>query len=92
MKKFLALAVLTSIVAAPAMAETFTHEGVTYNYRVKEIGTRTLIAGTNVTTGESFRLRVNGGKVTGRMGFRPISFSVDSAKLASLEAGKLAAN
>jgi len=83
MKKFFALAMLTSIAATPAMADSFTRDGVTYDYNVKTVGEATLISGTIVNNGQSFRLRVRDGRVTGQVGVWPVSFKADSAVLAA---------
>ncbi len=82
MKKFLTLAILSSLAASPVMAETFTHEGVTYDYKITSAGDAKLITGKVVSTGEAFRLRVSGSKVSGRFGGSPVSFRVAGAETA----------
>lgn len=81
MKKFLALAILTSVAAAPAMAESFTRDGVTYDYNVKTVNDATLITGTVVNSGQPFRLRVKGGRVSGQVGLWPVSFRAENSTL-----------
>lgn len=83
MKTFYALALLTSIAAAPAMAESFTRDGVTYDYNVKSVGESTLISGTIVNSGQSFRLRLRDGRVSGQVGVWPVSFKADTAAVAA---------
>lgn len=83
MKSIFALAILSSVAAAPAMAESFTRDGVTYDYAVKTVGEATLISGTIVNNGQSFRLRVRDGRVTGQVGVWPVSFKADKAILAA---------
>lgn len=87
MKKIFALAILTSIAAAPAMAETFTRDGLTYDYTIKAAGDATVISGKIVDNGESFRLTVKGGRVDGQVGSRPVSFRTDSLQSASATGG-----
>jgi len=83
MKTFYALALLTSIAAAPAMAETFTRDGVTYDYNVKAVGGSTLISGTIVNSGQPFRLRLRDGRVSGQVGVWPVSFKADATAVAA---------
>jgi hypothetical protein len=82
MKTIFALAILSSIAATPAMAESFTRDGVTYDYNVKTVGESTLISGTIVNSGQSFRLRLRDGRVSGQVGVWPVSFKADSAAVA----------
>lgn len=83
MKTFFALAILSSVAAAPAMAESFTRDGVTYDYNVKTIGESTLISGTIVNSGQAFRLRLRDGRVTGQVGVWPVRFKADAVTTAS---------
>jgi hypothetical protein len=83
MKIFFALAILSSVAAAPAMAESFTRDGVTYDYAVKTVGKATLISGTIVNSGQAFRLRLRDGRVTGQVGVWPVRFKADAATIAS---------
>ncbi len=91
MKSFVAFAVLASVAVAPAMAESFTRDGVTYSYNVKTLGETTLVAGTVTNSGEDFRLRVQGGRVSGRFGNRPVSFRLGDATVASRDVATLLA-
>jgi len=77
MKKFVALAILSSVVAAPAFADTqeFTREGVSYRYEVKQAGSYRVISGRNLSTGEDFTLRVRGSRVAGEYNGRQVSFA-----------------
>jgi len=75
MKTIIALALASSIVAAPAMAETFTRDGQTYDYAVKDAGGYQLITGRNVSTGQGFTLRVRNGRVSGNYAGQTVSFS-----------------
>lgn len=83
MKKIFAVALLASIAATPAMAETFTRDGVTYTYTTKTLGDATIISGNIVSSGESFRLKVKGGRVVGQIGSRPVSFRTAETEVAS---------
>ena len=85
MKTFIALALLSSIAATPVMAESFTRDGETYNYEIKESGGYQLITGRNLSTGQDFVLRVRNGRVSGQYNGRSVSFgaATKSAELAS---------
>lgn len=87
MKTFYALALLSSIAAAPAMAESFTRDGVTYDYNVKSVGESTLISGTIVNSGQSFRLRLRDGRVSGQVGVWPVSFKADTTTAVAATGG-----
>lgn len=78
MKKIFALGLLASIVSAPAMAASFTQDGITYDYSVKEADGATLISGTIVNSGKDFRLKVKGGKVSGFVGTSAVNFKTTS--------------
>nr|WP_047168564.1 hypothetical protein [Sphingomonas sp. Y57] len=82
MKTIFALAILSSVAAAPAVAESFTRDGITYDYTVRSAGKATVISGTVVTSGQPFHLRLRDGRVTGRVGFRQVSFRADPAAVA----------
>lgn len=82
MKTFLTLAILSSVATAPAMAENFTRDGITYDYTVRTVGEATLISGTIVNSGQSFRLRLRDGRVTGQVGTWPVSFKADATTVA----------
>ena len=81
MKTIFTLAILSSIAAAPAMAESFSRDGVTYTYTVKSAGEYQVISGKELATGRDFRLRVKGDKVSGRFGDRTVSFLTTSNEL-----------
>jgi len=91
MKTIFALAMLASIAAAPAMAETFTRDGITYNYTSSTAGQATVISGRVVNTGETFRLKVQGGRVVGKMGARDVSFHTAAVETAAAAGTVLAA-
>jgi hypothetical protein len=84
MKTLFALAILSSVAAAPAMAESFTRDGVTYDYNVKTVGQSTLISGTIVNSGQAF---LRDGRVTGQVGVWPVSFKADAAVTANAAGG-----
>jgi len=86
MKTFLTLALLSSIAATPAMAETFTRDGQSYEYDVRTIGNAQLIVGKNISTGEAFRLRVKGGAVSGNYAGSAIRFKT-AAPMAAVSSG-----
>ncbi|RYE52909.1 MAG: hypothetical protein EOP18_09970 [Rhizobiaceae bacterium] len=76
MKTILMFAILSSIAVTPVMAERFTRDGTTYDYKVKSAEDYQIISGTVVSTGETFRLSVKGSKVSGRMGAWPVQFNM----------------
>lgn len=78
MTKILGFALLASIVSAPAMATSFTQDGVTYDYSVATSDGATLITGTIVNSGKDFRLKVKGDKVSGFVGASAVSFKTTS--------------
>ena len=86
MKKFVALAILSSFAAAPAFADTqqFTRDGMSYRYEVKQAGSYQVISGRNLSTGENFTLRVRGSRVAGTYNGRSVSFvAPEGAQVAS---------
>jgi hypothetical protein len=83
MKKFVALAILSSVVAMPAFAETFTRDGVSYSYEVKQSGSYQVISGHNLATGETFKLRVRGSRVAGSYAGRNVAFDAAGTALAA---------
>jgi hypothetical protein len=87
MKKILAFAIFGSIVAAPAAAESFSRDGYTYSYTTKAVGEATIISGKVAETGESFRLRVKGNRVVGRVGVNSVSFRTADASVAGAKGG-----
>lgn len=91
MKTFLALAILSSVATAPAMAESFTRDGVTYSYSVRTVGAATLISGTIVNSGQAFRLRLRDGRVTGQVGTWPVSFKAGATTVAGTGSTPLSA-
>jgi hypothetical protein len=74
-KLFIALSVATIAGATPALAETMTHNGVTYVYSVETSGNTKIIKGEDVTNRRAFTLRVNNGWVEGDIDGRSVSFS-----------------
>jgi len=91
MKTFLTLAILSSVAAAPAMAERFTRDGEAYEYAVKSYDGYQLITGTNLSTGAAFNLRVKGAQVSGNYAGSPVSFRAEASDLASGGAAVFAA-
>lgn len=87
MKTIFALTFLASIAATPVMAKTFTRDGITYDYTTKTLGEAMIISGTVVTSGESFRLKVKGARVSGNMGARQVSFPLADVQVGSAQDG-----
>lgn len=83
MKKFVAFAILSSVVAMPALAGSFTRDGVSYKYEVKQSGSYQVISGRNLSTGEAFKLRVRGSRVAGVYNGHEVSFATPATALAS---------
>jgi hypothetical protein len=79
MKKLFTLALLSAAVAAPAFAEpatqTFTRDGESYQYEVKDAGEYKVISGRNLTTGQDFSLRVRQGRVSGNYAGNAVAFA-----------------
>jgi hypothetical protein len=92
MKKFIAIAILSSVVAMPALAENFTRDGVSYSYEVKQSGSTSLISGRNLSTGESFKLRVNGTRVAGQYDGQKVAFPIPATTASTATTTTLAAN
>jgi hypothetical protein len=67
------------LLTAPAAAEQFTHDGVTYNYSVTPVGAHRLITG-KTPNGDRFRLLVKNGRVTGNVAGRPVAFRTREVK------------
>ncbi|KKC26619.1 hypothetical protein [Sphingomonas sp. SRS2] len=86
MKTFLMLALLSSVATAPAMAESFTRDGVSYEYAVASKDGYQLVTGTNVSTGEAFRLRIQGDAVSGDYAGASVRFRT-SGELAAKSGG-----
>ena len=59
---------------------TFVHDGHTYTYTTSAFGKSTVLKGRRLPGGETFRLQVRDGRVTGRSGETPVAFSVRDAK------------
>lgn len=74
MLKTLSIATAAFALMTPALAETVTHEGVTYTYTVDNSSAAQLITGTDSRGGE-FSLRVKNGWVEGVVNGRSVSFS-----------------
>jgi hypothetical protein len=74
MLKTLSILTAAFAVATPALANTFTHQGVTYTYAVEKGVTEKLISGSD-SKGGDYSLRVKNGWVEGVVDGRPVSFS-----------------
>jgi len=84
MIKFIVPALSLLIVATPALADdrvptTFTRDGETYQYTVKEEKNATYITGIVTSTGEHFSLKVAKGEVVGDFSGNPVSFTTAEA-------------
>lgn len=94
MNKFSVVAAAVSLFVAPAAIakeapSTFTHDGVTYKYTVKQISeTKRLITG-YATPGAPFSLTVSDGKVSGTANGMPISFKVSDVTVRTAVADDL---
>jgi hypothetical protein len=72
--------------AAPAFADetagkqSFTHEGYTYVYEVKDTKTGQVISGRRFPDSVAFNLAVKNGRVTGQSGGQAVTFKVDDAR------------
>ncbi len=76
-----AAAALTSTIGiAQEVERRFTHEGSTYVYSSAVQNGRTVITGRRLPSGETFRLVVDGRRVSGVSGGTPVSFRTASAK------------
>jgi hypothetical protein len=90
MTKLLTAAALIATLAAPAFAKDagehrFTRDGETFVYTARASGDATILSG-HSGSGRDFRLVVRNGRVSGKSGGVPVSFSVPKAKSdASLE-------
>lgn len=80
MKKLLSVVALATLVVTPALAETFTHDGVTYVYSVEQRGNMRLITGRDVTNNRPFALSVKNGWVAGDVDGNSVSFSTREVK------------
>lgn len=82
MIKTLAIALLATAVAAPALAKdktTITHDGVTYTYSTEKVGNSTVIQG-RASPGDDFYYVVDSkGKVFGKTNDMQVSFNVADA-------------
>ena len=84
MTKFIVPAFSLLIAATPVLADdhvptTFSRDGETYQYRVKEEKNITFITGIVMSTGEHFSLKVARGKVVGDFSGNPVSFTTSEA-------------
>jgi hypothetical protein len=61
--------------AAPALAETLTHDGITYVYSVEQRGKMRIITGEDTTHHRHFTLRASPTWVDGTVDGSPVSFS-----------------
>ncbi len=84
MKTMFALAILSSVVATPALAEmkSFTRDGLTYRYEVKDAGDAKIVSGYD-QFGKSFQLKVRNGRVSGRYAGAAMAFAAPTSDFAS---------
>lgn len=84
MKKIVALAILTSAIAAPALAETqsFTRDGQTYQYKVTQAGNVAIVNGVD-QSGKAFTLRVRNGRVSGNYAGTAVAFAAPTVQTAA---------
>jgi hypothetical protein len=75
MLKTLSILIAAAAVITPALAETVTHQGVTYVYSVEQRGKMRLITGEDTTNHKPFTLRVSKRWVDGVVDGSPVSFS-----------------
>ena len=85
LSKFIVTAALSGIVAGiPARAEeakqSFTHEGFTYVYKVKDTALGKKISGRRYPDAVAFNLAVRGDKVSGISNGQPVSFNLADAE------------
>lgn len=92
MKTFLTLAILSSLAAAPAMAESFTRDGQTYEYKITSLADAKLITGKVISTGQPFRLKVSGDRVSGYFASKSVRFRVAGAEATVRAASPLLAS
>jgi hypothetical protein len=81
--KLIAATVATVLIAGAATAaptESFTHEGVTYAYSVRDKGKMRIIEGFDQTNRRSFRFRVSDRWVDGTVDGNPVSFPLSEVK------------
>ena len=71
----IAAPVALAAIATPALAETVTHDGITYVYSVEQRGKMRLITGEDVTNRRAFTLKVSDKWVDGVVDGNPVSFS-----------------
>lgn len=85
LSKFMVATLVGAAVSAPAMAEeagkqSFTHEGYTYVYHVKDTKTGQVISGRRYPDAVAFNLAVKNGKVSGVSNGHQVSFGVEEAR------------
>lgn len=79
----IAITTLALGVAAPAVASEpmrFEYEGETYSYTVSNDGDARIIAGKALSSGQSFRLKVRNGRVTGMSRGVPVAFRLSDVR------------
>jgi hypothetical protein len=82
MLKTISTLIAASAISAPAIAETFVHDGTTYVYSVQQRGAKQLIIGEDATRHVPFTLSVSRGRVDGTVNGRAVSFPIrDVARL-----------
>ena len=89
MRRFLVPALLFASVAAPAFAadvHSFTRDGDSYSYTADRLNDGSIqLNGRVETTGDEFKLHIINGRVDGRIGFSPVSFTVSRKLMAQLD-------
>ncbi len=74
MLKTISILIAAAALATPALAETMTHEGITYVYSVEQRGNVRVISGED-SDHRVFTLRVSRNWVDGTVNGSPVSFS-----------------
>lgn len=74
------LALTSTVAFAREGEQRFTHQGSTYIYTTSTDHGRTVISGRRLPAGDTFRLVVDGDRVTGEAGGMPVAFRTASAK------------
>jgi hypothetical protein len=75
MLKTLSILIAAASVTVPALAETMTHDGITYVYSVEQRGNVRLITGEDTTNHRRFSLRASRNWVDGTVDGTAVSFS-----------------
>ena len=96
MRTFITLATAAfALTSTSALArdgqQRFTHQGSTYLFTTAEQNGRTVISGQQLPSGETFRLVVDGGHVSGVSGGQPVAFRTATA-LGAAGSVQIAAN